>query len=76
MTVTLYTTPSCGYCRVAKDWLRKRGVSFTEHNVAADPRKAEEMMRRSGQSGVPVIDVDGRIIVGFNQSELEKALSR
>ncbi|HTX74317.1 MAG TPA: Uxx-star family glutaredoxin-like (seleno)protein [Rectinemataceae bacterium] len=76
MSVTIYTTPSCSYCRVAKDYFRQHGVPFTEFNVAADPRRADEMLRRSGQMGVPVIDVNGRIIVGFNQSEIERALHR
>jgi len=76
VSVTIYTTPSCSYCRVAKDYFRQHGVPFTEFNVAADPRRADEMLRRSGQMGVPVIDVNGRIIVGFNQSEIERALHR
>jgi len=76
MAVTIYTTPTCGYCNKAKEFFRARGVSFTEYNVAADRRKAEEMVRRSGQMGVPVIEISGRIIVGFNQAEIERALSR
>jgi glutaredoxin-like YruB-family protein len=76
MAVTIYTTPSCGYCRVAKDWLRKEGVLFTEYDIAKDPRKADEMVKRSGQMGVPVLDVNGRVIVGFNQAEIQKALHR
>ncbi len=76
MSITIYTTPSCGYCRVAKDWFRQQGLSYTEYNVAADLKRAEEMQRRSGQMGVPVIDVNGRIVIGFNQSEIEKALHR
>jgi glutaredoxin-like YruB-family protein len=74
MSVTIYTTPSCGYCRMAKEWFRQNGISFTEYNVAADMRSAEEMFRKSGQMGVPVIDIDGRIIVGFNKTEIEKSL--
>jgi len=74
MAVSIYTTPTCGYCRVAKDFFRKNGVSFTEYDVSRDPRKAEEMVRKSGQMGVPVIDVHGRVIVGFNQGEIERAL--
>ena len=76
MSVTIYTTPSCGYCKLAKDYFRQKGISFTEHNVAADPRKADEMVRRSGQMGVPVIDVNGRVILGFNQAEIERAFHR
>ena len=51
-------------------------MTFTEYNVASDQRKAEEMVRKSGQMGVPVIDVNGKIIVGFNKPEIEKALRR
>jgi glutaredoxin-like YruB-family protein len=76
MALTIYTTPSCAYCRVAKDFFRQKGLSYTEYNVAADPRRAEEMFRRTGQMGVPVIEVNGRIIVGFNQVEIERALAR
>jgi glutaredoxin-like YruB-family protein len=76
MAVTIYTTPSCSYCRIAKDWLRKEGISFTEYDVARDQSKAEEMVRRSGQMGVPVLDVHGRVIIGFNQPEIERALHR
>ncbi len=74
MAITLYTTPSCSFCRKAKDFFRKNQVRFTEYNVARDQRRADEMVRKSGQMGVPVIDINGKIIVGFNQSEVERAL--
>jgi glutaredoxin-like YruB-family protein len=76
MAVTIYTTPTCGYCRVAKDYFRTQHIPFTEYNVASDPRRADEMVRKSHQMGVPVIDVNGRIIVGFNKPEIERALKR
>jgi glutaredoxin-like YruB-family protein len=76
MAVTIYTTPTCGYCKVAKEFFRAQRVPFTEYNVASDQRKAEEMVRKSGQMGVPVIDVNGKIIVGFNRLEIERALKR
>ena len=76
MSVTIYSTPSCSYCRVAKDYFRKKGISFTDYNVAQDLRKADEMVKKSGQMGVPVIDINGRIIVGFNEREIEQALHR
>ena len=76
MSVTMYSTPSCGYCTMAKDYFRKNQIPFTEYNVAADQKKAEEMVRKSGQMGVPVIDVNGRVIVGFNQGAIETALKR
>jgi glutaredoxin len=59
---------------MVKDWFRQRNVRFEEYNIAADPRRADEMVRKSGQMGVPVTDVNGRIIIGFNTAELERAL--
>jgi glutaredoxin 3 len=76
MAVTLYSTPSCGFCTKAKQYFRENKVPFTEYNVAQDQRRAEEMVRKSGQMGVPVIDVHGKIIVGFKQAEIERALRR
>jgi len=76
MAVTIYTTPSCGFCKVAKEYFRTQRIPFTEHDVAADSRKADELVRKTGQMGVPVIDVNGKIIVGFNRTEIEKALKR
>ena len=76
MAVKIYSTPSCGYCNKAKDYLRTNSIAFTEYNVASDQRKAEEMVRKSGQMGVPVIDINGKIIVGFNQPEIDRALRK
>ena len=76
MSITIYSTPSCGFCVKAKQYFREQHIPFAEYNVAADQRKAEEMVRKSGQMGVPVIDVHGKIIVGFNQPEIERALRR
>lgn len=76
MSVTMYSTPSCGYCNMAKDYFRKNQISFTEYNVAVDAKRAEEMVKKSGQMGVPVIDVNGSVIVGFNQGAIETALKR
>ncbi len=76
MAVVIYSTPTCGYCSKAKAFFRERRIPYTEYNVAADRRRAEEMVRKSGQMGVPVIDIHGKIIVGFNQPEIERALKR
>ncbi len=76
MAVSIYTTPTCSYCRMAKDYFRQNNVPFTEYNVASDTRRAEEMVHKSGQMGVPVLDINGRIIVGFNKPEIERALHR
>ncbi len=74
MAVTIYTTPSCSYCKKAKAYFQEKRIPFTEFNVAQDMRRAEEMVRKSGQMGVPVIDINGKIIVGFNLPEIERAL--
>lgn len=72
--VVIYTTPTCPYCALAKAFLRDHGVSFVEKNVAADRRAADEMIEKSGQMGVPVIDIDGEIIVGFDREAIKRAL--
>jgi glutaredoxin len=59
---------------MVKDWLKTRNVKFDDYNVASDQRRADEMVRKSGQMGVPVTDINGRIIIGFNTAELERAL--
>ena len=76
MNVVVYTTPTCGYCYQAKEFLARQGVPFVEKNVAADRRAAQEMVRMSGQQGVPVITVDGQVVVGFNQPRLMQLLKR
>jgi len=76
MSVAIYTTPSCSYCSLVKSYLSEKGISYSEYNVAQDTRKAEEMVRKSGQMGVPVLDINGKIIVGFNKPEIERALHR
>ena len=76
MSVKIYSTPSCVYCNMAKDYFRKNQINFTDYNVANDIAKAEEMTRKSGQMGVPVIDINGQIIVGFNRDAVDKALHR
>ncbi|MGI6466994.1 MAG: glutaredoxin family protein [Sphaerochaetaceae bacterium] len=76
MAVTLYTTPTCGFCRMAKSYLQENKIPFTEHNVASNSAKAQEMVRKSGQMGVPVLDVNGKIIVGFDRAAIERALKR
>jgi len=72
--VIIYSTPVCTYCKMAKDFFEKNGVEYTEHNVATDGGALDEMVSKSNQMGVPVIDVDGEIFVGFNRNELEKII--
>ncbi len=76
MAVTVYSTPTCGYCRMAKNYLKEKNVAFTDYNVATNSEKAQEMVRKSGQMGVPVLDVNGKIIIGFDRGAIDQALSR
>ncbi len=73
-SVVIYSTPSCVYCRLAKQFFTEQGVKYIEHNVAEDYGKAEEMIKKTGQQGVPVIDIDGKVIVGFDKSAIKAAL--
>jgi len=73
--VVVYSTPTCPYCKRAKDYLSRKGISYVEYNVAADREKAHEMIQKSGQMGVPVIIINGEVVMGFNQALLDKLLS-
>ncbi len=72
--VTIYSTPSCHFCAMAKEYFNANGVVYDAIDVAADPDKRKEMMDKSGQLGVPVIDIEGQIIIGFNKPKLAAAL--
>ncbi|MDD4876645.1 MAG: Uxx-star family glutaredoxin-like (seleno)protein [Dehalococcoidales bacterium] len=74
--VVVYSTPTCPYCKRAKDYLSKKGISFVEHNVAEDRNAANEMIEKSGQMGVPVITINNEVVVGFNQVLLDNLLSK
>ena len=72
--VTIYTTPTCGYCKAAKAFFKEHNITYTEHDVAADREKAQEMMNKSGQMGVPVIFVDNEMTVGFDEDRLKSLI--
>jgi len=72
--VTIYSTPTCVYCKMAKEFFKEKGVVYEEHDVAADVAARKEMFDKTHQMGVPVIMVDEQIIVGFDKGTLEKAL--
>lgn len=72
--VKIYTTPFCPYCELAKDLLNQQGVEFEEVNVQEDQAAAMEMIRKSGQTAVPVLEIGGEIIVGFNREKILEAL--
>lgn len=72
--VTVYSTPTCPYCTMVEDFLKEHGIKFQHIDVSKDKKAAKDMMEKSGQMGVPVTDIDGKIIVGFDQDALEEAL--
>jgi glutaredoxin-like YruB-family protein len=72
--VTIYSTPTCVYCGLAKTFFKEKSIPFVEHNVATDLAKRKEMIDKTGQMGVPVIEVNGEVIVGFDESKIESAL--
>jgi glutaredoxin-like YruB-family protein len=72
--VTVYSTPTCPWCQKVKEFLKENNVAYHEINVAADHTAAQDMIEKSGQMGVPVIDIDGQIIVGFDKNALKKGL--
>ena len=74
MDVTIYTTPTCPWCTRAKEYFGRKGVAYVEKDVSQDYTAAMEMVQKSGQQGVPVITVDGQVIVGFDQKRLERLL--
>ncbi|MDP1689439.1 MAG: glutaredoxin domain-containing protein [bacterium] len=73
--VIIYTTPSCVYCKMAKAFFMTNNVKYIEKNVITDDEAREAMIKKSGQMGVPVIDVDGKIIVGFDKNGLSDLLN-
>jgi glutaredoxin-like YruB-family protein len=74
MKIIIYSTSVCPWCDVAKQFLREHNIKFEEINVAEDPKAAQEMIEKSKQRSVPVLDIDGKIIVGFDKEAIKKAL--
>lgn len=72
--ITIYSTPTCVYCNMAKTFFKANNVAFTDYNVATDLAKRKEMIDKTGQMGVPVIDLNGEIVVGFNEEKLKSTL--
>jgi glutaredoxin 3 len=72
--VIIYSTPTCVYCNLAKNFFKENNVSYTEHNVAADLDKRKEMIEKTGQMGVPVIDLGEEIVIGFDEPRVREVL--
>lgn len=72
--VTIYSTPACHFCHMAKEFFKANNVAYTEYDVAADMEKRKEMVDKSGQMGVPVIQIENDLIVGFNKPVISNLL--
>ncbi len=72
--VTIYSTPTCHFCHMAKDFFKEKGIEFEDFNVSSDLEKRKEMVDKSGQMGVPVILIKDQIIVGFNKPKIVELL--
>ena len=72
--ITIYTTPTCVYCKMRKEFFKENNVPYEEKDVTVDDKAREEMIQKSGSMAVPVIDVDGQIVVGFDKAELTKLI--
>lgn len=73
-TVTIYSTPTCHFCQLSKDFLKEKGIAYIEFDVAHDLAKRQEMIQKSGQMGVPVIFVGDELIIGFDKERLASSL--
>lgn len=74
-TVVIYSTPTCTYCKMTKDFFGQNGIQFTDIDVSQNEEKRNEMVEKSGQMGVPVIDIENMIVVGFDEPKLRELLS-
>lgn len=72
--VVIYSTPTCSYCRAAKEFFGENKIAYTEYNVASDAEKRSEMIEKSGQMGVPVIAINDELVVGFDKDKLSEML--
>ena len=72
--VTIYSTPTCVYCKAAKEFFEEKNIAYEEKNVAEDEKARDHMVQASGQMGVPVIDIKGNIVIGFDEKKLSELL--
>lgn len=72
--IVIYSTPYCAYCKMAKEYFTSKGFQYEEYNVMSDVEKREEMVKKTGQLGVPVIEIDGKLILGFDRTRINEYL--
>jgi len=75
LSIKVYSTPTCPYCNMLKEFLRRNNIEFEEIDVAANRDAAVEMIAKSGQMGVPVIDIDGTVVIGYNEAAIRERLN-
>jgi glutaredoxin-like YruB-family protein len=76
MAIKVYSTPTCPWCHRLKDYLKSKGIEFEDIDVSENQEAADEMVEKSGQMGVPVADINGKIIVGFDQAVIDTELAK
>jgi len=74
MTITIYSTPTCVYCKTLKEYLNSKGLPFQEIDVSQNEHELEKMVAISGQMGVPVVDIDGDVVIGFDKQRIDELL--
>ncbi|HEY66008.1 MAG TPA: NrdH-redoxin [Caldilineae bacterium] len=72
--VIIFTTPTCTYCNALKRYLRQHKIKFKDVDISRDPRAARDVVRRTGQMGVPVVDIGGKIVIGFDRPKIDRLL--
>ena len=72
--ITMYTTPTCGFCHMAKNYLGSKNLEFETKDITTDENSYQEVLEKSGQLGVPVLDIDGTIVVGFDRNKIDVIL--
>ena len=72
--VTIYTTPECVYCKMTKQFFKEHSIDYEEKDVSSDEKARDEMVQKSGQLGVPVVDIDGKITIGFDKEKISELL--
>ena len=75
MSTKIYSTPTCVYCKTLKGYLKKNGLEFEDIDVSKDEKQLQTMIKASGQMGVPVVDIDGQVIVGFDKEKIDQLLN-
>ena len=74
-TIKIYSTPTCPWCKKAKAYLTEKGIEYQSIDVSMDPKAQNEMIEKSGQMGVPVLDIDGKIVIGFDKEKIDEILN-